>query len=226
MKDEISEQDLDLESDPLARDDLDFDQGMPYIPDPIRNATELDAEIIKSHYKDQMLVLKKPKFEDVRAAIVYKDKNGKPKLKNGFPVIKGYETIRIFTGEYEKIEVEFPIKNFYTDSLTSSILDKDEVNVVREHHDLTWVLGMRMLTDPEFDSTRFIHRLNGVTATLLESSKSIGGGGLEWSKSTISKQESKSYDFRQSKEFDDYQNRLNKRTGFLGLGFGPNFMNK
>ena len=226
MKDEISEQDLDLEVDAFARDDLDFDRGMPYVPDPIRNPTELDAEIIKSHYKDQKIVLKKPIFEDIKAAVIYKDKKGKPRLMNGFRVIKGYKTVKVFTGKYDNIEVDFPVKNFYTDSLTSSILDKDEVNVVREHFDLTWRLGMLMITDPDFDSTRFIHRLNGVTATLLESSKSIGGGGLEWSKSTITKQESKSYDFRQSKEFDDYQARLNKRKGLFGLGYGPDFMNK
>jgi len=147
-------------------------------------------------------------------------------LVNGLPVLKGKETIKVFTGEYDKKEVDFPIKNFYTDSLTSSILDKDEVNVIRDHYDLVWRLGMLMVTDGEFDSVRFIHRLNGATATLLESAKSIGGGGLEWSKSTITKQESKSYDFRQSKEFDDYQARLGKRKGLFGLGFGPDIMNK
>ncbi len=105
-------------------------------------------------------------------------------------------------------------------------MDKDEVNVVRDHFDLIWRIGMLTITDDEFKCVRFLHRLNGVNATLLESAKSIGGGGLEWSKSTISKQESKSYDFRQSKEFDDYQNRLNKRKGLFGLGVGPDILNK
>ena len=225
MKDEIAEQDLDLGADAFGMDDLDSDREMPYVPDPIRNSTELDAEIIKSHYKEHKLLLKIPLFEDIDVAIVYKDKKGNPRLKDGFPVLKGYKTVKVFAG-YDKQEVEFPIKNFYTDSLPSSILDKDEVNVVRDHYDLIWRVGMLMVTDPDFNSIRFIHRLNGVNATLLESSKSIGGGGLEWSKSTISKQESKSYDFRQSKEFDDYQARLGKRKGLFGLGIGPDIMNK
>ncbi|MBR9701814.1 hypothetical protein GOV13_02740 [Candidatus Pacearchaeota archaeon] len=206
-------------------DDLLPATDTPYVPDPIRNPTELDAEIIKSHYKQEKLLLKKPVFKELEVAVVFKNRNGKPKLVNGMPVVKKIIKVNVFD-HYENEEVEFPIKNLYTDSLTSSILDKDEANVVRDHHDLIWVIGMRMLTDPDFDSVRFIHRLNGATATLLESAKSIGGGGLEWSKSSISKQESKSYDFRQNKEFDDYQNRLNKRKGLFGLGFGPNFLNK
>ncbi len=225
MKDKVYEEDLDLEADSFRLDDLDSDREMPYIPDPIRNSTELDAEIIKSHYKDNKLLLKLPLFEDVKVAIVYKDKNGKPRLRDGFPIVKGYETVQVFKS-YDKQEVEFPIKNLYTDSLTSSILDKEEANVIRDHHDLIWTIGMKMVTDGDFDSIRFIHRINGATATLLESAKSIGGGGLEWSKSTITKNESKTYDFRQNKEFDDYQARMNKRKGLFGLGFGPDIMNK
>lgn len=225
LKEEVTEKDLEMDTDSFIGDELDLDQGMPYIPDPIRNPTELDAEIIKSHYKNHKLLLKTPIFKDIEAVVVYKDKNGKPRLRNGLPVVKEYKTVKVFEG-YEKKEVEFPVKNFYTDSLTSSILDKEEANVIREHYDLLWTIGMRMVTDDEFDSVRFIHRIHGATATLLETAKSIGGGGLEWSKSTISKQESKSYDFRQSKDFEDYQARLGKRTGFLGLGFGPNIFNK
>jgi len=85
---------------------------------------------------------------------------------------------------------------------------------------LIWVLAMKTVVDPDSDFTKFMWRLFGVKASLVDTAKAIGGGALEYSKTTITKGEQRSYDFRADKGFEDYQNRLKKKGGgLLGLGF-------
>jgi len=190
-----------------------------YGEDPIRHQTELDAKIISTGYNDLVLHLKKPIYKKIQVAVLHTNHKGELRLLNGKPVFKKMKTVNVFD-HYEEKDVDFPIKNFYSDSLTSSIIDKDEANAIRGLDDLIWVLAMKTVVDPDSDFTKFMWRLFGVKASLVDTAKAIGGGALEYSKTTITKGEQRSYDFRADKGFEDYQNRLKKKGGgLLGLGF-------
>lgn len=203
-------QDQDLLQEPLEP------LSTEYMQDPIRHQTELDNKIISTDYKGLKIHLKQPKFKLERVAEVYKNKKGVPRMVNGMPVVKRYLDIKVFDG-YEEKEIDFPIKDLHTDSVTSSVLEPHQVTEIQLIDDLIYVLGMSQAIDQE-DYTKTLYRLNGMKASTVDTSKALGGRAVELAKTTITKGESMVREYREQKGFDDYQKRADKK-GLLGLGF-------
>lgn len=196
------------------------DQGMDYYDsDPYSNTYQIDAKLISSDYKDQKILIKTPKFRKIKACVLFKNKDGTVKLIDGKPVVREIVKTRVADG-FETLELEFPIQNLHNDSVTSSILTDSDVESIRMIDDVIYDLSLEMMLSPEISFVKTITRLHGIKASIVDSSKGRWGRSAELSKTTITKGESKTSVYHDQKQFDDFEQRKN-RKGVFGLGIGP-----
>lgn len=183
---------------------------------PIDSGDALNNKIISSHIKNRNIIVTKPKIEKKRIALPLLDKLGKPVMQDGNYVIKKIKQMEVLVG-LEKREFEFPIPDWFSDSITSSILEKEEGQIVREIDDLAMSLFTEMLNNPKMDHSEFIAWLYWIKGSIVDTAKSIGGGAVEKAKTTITKGESLVREYRTDpSQFSEKEER--KKKGILGLG--------
>jgi len=185
--------------------------------DATRYPTEIDSKLIKSGYKQNEFTIKIPIFEEQLVWEVERDLTGRMKLLNGKPVKKSLKKTKFFTGKYEKKIFPLPI-DLHNDSVTTSILEPQELGLIRMIDGFCYDLSLEDVSDPDTDYSTSLQLLAGVKASIVESSKGKFGRMAELAKTSINKGEQRSWDYRQDREFDEYNNRKNKK-GLFGLGF-------
>ncbi|MFW6275102.1 MAG: hypothetical protein ACOC2M_00550 [bacterium] len=189
-----------------------------YAPDPYTNNYQIDAKILSSDYKNAKILVRLPKFKKVITAIVEKTKDGKiKKTKEGYPITKKLIKTRILTGFTEK-KIDLPISNIHNDSVTSSILTDSDVEMIRSIDDTLYDYMLDMVKNPQINFTKTCYRLNGLKASIVDSSKGRWGRSAELAKTQISKGESKTFAYHDQRTLEEFENRK-KKGGLLGLGF-------
>ena len=196
----------------------DYDSGMSFPEDQVKYPTEIDSQLIKSGYTKNEFKVKIPQFEEVSFGIPFKDKNGKIRLVNGKPVLKTIKTLKYFVG-YEEKTFPLPV-DLHNNTVTSSILEPQELSLIRMIDDFCYDLSLETVSNPDTDYSTSIQRFAGTKASIVESSKGKFGRMAELAKTTISKGEQHSWDYNQSRELEEFNARKNKR-GWFGLGIGP-----
>jgi len=206
----------DSEFEDLNNNSKDMDYNS-FNNDQVRYATEIDSKLIQSGYKSNEFKVKIPIFKTELAWGVERDKKGKIKLLDGKPVKKTLQKTVYFTGEYEIKPFPLPL-DLHNDSVTSSILESQELGLIRMIDSFCYNLALEEISDPETDYTTSLQLLAGVKASIVESSKGKGGRMAELAKTQINKGEQRSWDYRQDRELEEF-NARKKRKGLLGLGF-------
>ena len=195
-----------------------YDNNSNYFPeDPVRYATEIDSQLIKSGYKAGKFNVKIPIFSEALAWQVERKPTGEMKILDGKPVIKKLVKIRYFTGEYEEKLFPLPVE-LHNDSVTSSILEPQELGLIRMIDGFCYDLALEDVTDPDTDYSTSLQLFAGIKASIVESSKGKGGRMAELAKTQINKGEQRSWDYRHDAEFEEFNSRK-KRKGLFGLGF-------
>lgn len=208
-------------------DEEDFDLEDDYRRYPIQNQTEMDNKIISTHAKSKMVFIN-PKFEIVEAGIPLLDENKQiiyvdadvGGIKKKVPVLKKIVSTRMRM-DFERKELDFPIMDWFNDSVPSSTLTKEEGRYIRRIDDLGGKLGIKMLKQPEkLQIAGFLYRLYYQRNSLADTGKGIGGAGVESAKKTISKAESSSRLYRLDRdELDEYRARKEEVSkGAFGFG--------
>lgn len=192
----------------------DFDSSFP--DDQVRYATEIDSQLIKSGYKNNEFKIKIPIFEEIEFGVPFTTKDGKLKIVDGKPVLKRIKKLKFFTGYTEKL---FPLPlELHNDSVTSSVLGDQELGLVRMIDGFCYDLALENITDPDSDYSTSLQLFAGIKASVVESSKGKGGAMAQLAKTQINKGENRSWDYRQDRELEEFNNRKAKR-GLFGLGF-------
>lgn len=186
--------------------------------DPYTSNYQIDAKILSSDYKNQKIIIKTPKYKKMVLSTIYKNKDGTPKLVNGYPVEKDKVEATVLDG-FETQEIDFPIQNLFNDSVTSSILTDSDVEMIRIIDTRIMSLGMKMVTNEKISFLKTLHLLNGIKASVADSSKGRWGRSAELSKTQINKGESRTYQYQDNLEFEQYRKRKQKKgiLGFFGL---------
>ena len=187
-----------------------------YYDYPIETGDALNNKIISSHIKNKTVIVTRPKTEKKRIALSLLDNKGNPVMQDGNYVIYKIKNMDVLVG-LEKREFEFPIPDWFNDSTTSSILEKEEGQIIREIDDLSMSLFTEMLNNPKMDHSEFIAWLYWVKGSIVDTAKGIGGGAVEKAKTTITKGESLVREYRTDpNQFSEKGAR--KKKGLLGLG--------
>lgn len=207
------------EFDEVPEEAVDTGAADFYAPDPYTNTSQIDAKILSTDYKDLKISIKVPIYKKLMVTSILRNSDGTPKLFNGKPVQKQIYEANVFNG-FEMKEMDFPIKNIHNDSVTSSILTDSDVEMVRLVDDLIYDFALDMVIKPDTNFTKTIYRLNGLKASIVDSSKGRWGRGPELAKTTITKGESKTIAYHDQKNFEEYETRKN-RKGIFGFGIGP-----
>lgn len=192
--------------------------GYGFTPDPPRNPVENDAKLITSGYKDTKLMFRQPLFKKQECVELFMDKKtGKPLLKDGVPVVKRIVEMKVFTGKYDNVELEFPIKNFYSDSVTSTFLERPDVRAVNMIDDAVMDLFTDMVEN-DADHLGLMLELHGKKASIVDTNKSLAGAGAQMYKTTISKAEQNMHSYLRNDTLSEFEERK-KKKGLFGLGF-------
>lgn len=187
-----------------------------YYDMPIDSQDALNNKIISSHIKNRNVIVTKPKIEKRRIALPLLDKQGNSVMQDGRYIIKKIKKMEVLVG-LEKREFEFPIPDWFSDSTTSSILEKEEGQIIREIDDLAMSLYTEMLNNPKMDHSEFIAWLYWIKGSIVDTAKGIGGGAVEKAKTTITKGESLVREYRTDpSQFSEKEER--KKKGMFGLG--------
>jgi len=208
---------MQKEEEEFVSNERGYDNNNYFPDDPVRYATEIDSQLIKSGYKAGKFNVKIPIFKEALSWQVERKPTGEIKLLNGKPVIKKLVKIKYFTGEYEEKLFPLPVE-LHNDSVTSSILDPQELGLVRMIDGFCYDLALEDVTDPDTDYSTSLQLFAGVKASIVESSKAKGGRMAELAKTQINKGENRSWDYNQSRELEEFNNRK-KNKGLFGLGF-------
>jgi len=112
--------------------------------------------------------------------------------------------------KYEKKIFPLPI-DLHNDSVTTSILEPQELGLIRMIDGFCYDLSLEDVSDPDTDYSTSLQLLAGVKASIVESSKGKFGRMAELAKTSINKGEQRSWDYRQDREFDEYNSRKNKK---------------
>ena len=229
-----------IEEKPLKRDDgySDLDNIQPsqdYFS--ITKQTELDNKIISSFAKAGKLVKLIPRVSTIKLGIPYLDKRtGKPKMFHGVlvdpetgekvivkaPLLRKIRHVRILDG-FDKKEIDFPIKDWFNDSITSTILTSREAAFIRRVDDLAISLFIKQMNNPKFDYTGFLHRLYFIKSSIADTGKSINGRGIEAAKTNIHRSESTAWQYsgrEEQQKYEDFKKRKdsNLLDSFMGKG--------
>ena len=151
---------------------------------------------------------------DEKKNIVYKNVLVNGDLKK-IPVLHKIKRIPIITG-VEFQEHEFPIKDWFNDSVTSSSIDLQESAFIRMVDDIAVSLVLRSMENNNVNYTAFLNRLYFMKASVSDTSKGVGGRAMEMAKTTINKGESMVQMYRKM-QFDEEVDKR-KKSGLLGLG--------
>ena len=187
-----------------------------YYDMPIDSGDALNNKIISSHIKGGLVIVTRPITKRKRIALPLLDKDGNPVMQDGNYVIKKIKTMNILAG-LEKRQFEFPIPNWFNDSTTSSILEKEEGQIIREIDDLAMALFAEMLNNPKVDHSEFIAWLHWVKGSIVDTAKGIGGGAVEKAKTTITKAESMAMEYRKDPGLLAEKEERQKK-GIFGFG--------
>ncbi len=188
---------------------------------PIDSETQLNAKIISSDNKDKKIVISKPIYEKKWVAIPLLDSDRTPFLdQNGRIIIKGVKKIDMFKG-FQQEELDFPLKDWFNDSIPSSFITPREGRFIRHLDMLAFSLFIEMLENPNVaDKTKMIAMLGWVKASFADSSKGIEGEGVKYSKSTFNRQENINRNYGDDELLERAKKAQNKR-GMFGTGIGP-----
>lgn len=206
------------------------DEESPYDMNdiPITKDIQLDNKIISTAAKNK-IVISTPKIEKKKVGIPAFDKNGlmvtkKVQTKSGLievPILLKVKSVEIITG-FDTKEVDFPISDWFNDSVTSGILEKDEARYLRRVDDVGFKLMSKMVLFPKKVAVLgFLQRLAAQKQSIADTSKGIGGGAIEHAKTNITRSEMTSYLYRKDRE-DLAQVRARQAEldkGMLGLGY-------
>lgn len=208
----------DMYNDNAMLPNQQYPLGSGFTVDPPRSNTEIDVKLITSGYKEAQMIFRQPIIKKRKVAEFFVDKKtGKPKLYNGSPVLKGFREVPVFQG-YQNREIEFPIPNFHSDSVTSTFLDEKDVRAVNIIDETIWDLFTDLIEN-DADHMNLMLELHGKKASIVDTKKSFGGRGAEIYKTSISKGESKMMQYMHDSRMEEIGER--KKKGLLGLGWGP-----
>lgn len=195
---------------------------------PITKDIQLDNKIISSSSKNKMLLIK-PIVKVMKFAVPLRGSKGgimyaKKVLEDGtikkYPVIQGFETFEMLV-DLEKEEKEFPIEDWFNDSVTSTIMEKREARYLRQLDDFGFKLMSKMIQNPtRVKCYGFLQRLHAQKMSIVETCKGTEGRAVEWAKTQISKSESTNYLYRKDREELEQirQREAELNSGLLGFG--------
>jgi len=184
---------------------------------PIDSADRLNDKIISSSNKHRVVHLSTPKYKIAKVGLPLLDEEGQIVYSNGFPVIKKIKKLKLLDG-WEQHELNFPIPDWFNDSITSAFLTDKEARFVRELDDLAFALFIETIENPGIDWTPIINELYWVKASMADTSKGTTGEAVRSAKTTITKGETINREYRDELDkFDDYKKK--KKHGLLGLGW-------
>lgn len=200
---------------------------IPIQETPILKDIQLDNKIISSHAKNKFIFLKPLVKEEIVAIplidekrrIVYKEVLLRGQNKK-IPVIKKFIRTRYLDG-FDKEEMDFPIADWFNDSVPSSILEKKEARYLRSIDDLGVSLMMKVVREPDkYQVIGFLERLYSQKMSIADTGKGIGGGAIEKAKTSITKSEQTAYMMRNDKdELDSFrQKKTQANKGLFGFG--------
>lgn len=183
--------------------------------------SQVNDKILSSASKFKKIIRVVPKFEETEYAVPLVDENGAIVYKTVFvdgveskvPVIKKLATfLRVVSFENE--EIDFPIPDWFNDSVTSSSLTPQEASYIRRADDIAITLFLRSLTSEKVNYARFLNRIYFQKSTLADTGKGIGGRAMEMAKTTITKGESLVQAIRKEQQMQAFEEK--KNSGLLG----------
>lgn len=184
---------------------------------PVDSQDKLNDKIISSHNKNREIVITRPSIKKMKVAFPLLDSNGDITVdKDGLPVISKIRKMEVYIG-VEKRSFFFPIKDWFNDSVTSSVLEKTEAQFIRETDDLAFSLWIEQMFNPKIDHSEFINKLYWLKASIADVSKGVGGVAVVHAKTTISKGENLVNDYRRDPILE--HDKKMKKSGILGMGW-------
>lgn len=179
---------------------------------PIHKQEQIDNKIMSSFNKHRKIILPKPKIVNRKVIIPKRKKNGEILMQDGCVVPKRISTVPVLEG-FDKEEIEFPIKDWFNDSRTSSFILREEANWIRRADNLAIRLFIKSLSDPRINYNAFLNQLYWDIASFTDTSKGIEGIGAERAKTTFTKSETltKAQRVRAYRDFEKA-----KKGGFIG----------
>jgi hypothetical protein len=212
---------LDMELDNLLAQQN--PQGMGYGSSWLTKDTQLNDKILSSHNKYKKLVKIRPKIEKMKVGLPLLDSHKnivyKNILMNGekvrVPILDKIRNINLVTG-FELQEHDFPIPDWFNDSVTSSSLDFQESAFIRMVDEMAISLVLKTMNNSNVNYTGMLNELYFLKASVSDTAKAVGGRAMEMSKTSITKGDSLVKMYRRE-EFDkELESR--KKSGLLGLG--------
>lgn len=209
-EDEMDERDS-LNSGLELEDDLLDDPS--YINEiPITKQEQIDNKIMSSYNKHRKIILPQPKIVNRKVIIPMRKKNGEIMMQDDCVVVKRISIVPVLEG-FENQEIEFPIKDWFNDSRTSSFILRDEANWIRRTDNIAIRLFVKSLYNPKINYNGFLNQLYWDIASFTDTSKGIEGIAAERAKTTFSKSETltKAQRIRAHKDFEKA-----KKGGLVG----------
>jgi hypothetical protein len=181
---------------------------------PIDSMEALSNKLVSTFNANKQISIKKPLIVNTQVCFLALDREKKPLLYKGLPVVKYIRDYPVFTG-WEEVKLDFPIADWFTDSTTSSFLEKEEARIVRDIDDLAFSLFEEQVKNPEVDHSEFLGHLFWLKSSFTDTAKGRGGEAAKMSKTVISRSEMNGLDYNK-----DFQKELEQRKkgGLLGWG--------
>lgn len=187
------------EVDPNQLDLEDESYDSPnYLDDiPVTKQEQIDNKIMSSFNKHRKITIPKPRIVIRKVIIPQRKANGEILLQDGMVVPKSISKVPVLEG-FDKAEVDFPIKDWFNDSRTSSFILREEANWIRKADNLAIRLFIKSLSDPRINYSEFLNQLYWDIAAFTDTSKGIEGIGAERAKTQFSKSETVAKAYRSS----------------------------
>lgn len=171
-----------------------YDESYSYQPQgqqpsaefPPSKEVQIDDKIISSNVKENYLTIEIPEFEKKVIAIILKDKYGKPVLIDGQYLYEEKE-MQVFTKFVEK-KINFPLKDYFSDNVSSSFLDPLDVEIIRNADLLVSTLISKMVKEGK-SYPRILTKLKFIKHTVATTSKGLRGVAATTAKTRITKGE-------------------------------------
>lgn len=160
--------------------------------------------------------IKNPIIKEEKIVIPLLDKEGKMVTVEGMPVIKKIKTMRYIDG-FENVDIEFPVKSWFNDSVPSSFLTDAEVYFLRDVDVLAYSLYIETLKKKKIDHTETLGLLAWMKGSISDTAKGRSGVAVEKAITTVSKSEAQNYNYQ--KEAQIREEEIRKKAGLLGLGW-------
>ncbi len=174
--------------------------------EPITKQTELDNKIITSYGSNKVYRIK-PRIVQTKIAVPYiNEVTGKPKMFKGVlidpdtgekvlvkaPLLRKITTLNLLDPKkpFDTEQIDFPIKQWFNDSLTSTYLEPREASFIRKLTDYSMYLFIKQVNNLSEDYTGMLWRLSFIKDIITDTGKSINGRGIEAAKTNINRNES------------------------------------